>query len=102
MTNAERHPRRTLTGRVTSTKMHKTITVLVERTSKHPKYGKYVRTNKRYHAHDEQEVAGEGDLVEIMSTRPMSKLKAWRLVSVLQAAPERAAEIETSSAPALS
>ena len=95
MIENERNLRRTVTGRVTSTKMHKTITVLVERTYKHPKYGKYVRKNKSYHAHDEQEVAGEGDMVEIMSTRPISKLKCWRLVSVVQAAPERAAAIET-------
>ncbi len=102
MTETERNLRRTVTGRVTSTKMHKTITVLVERTYKHPKYGKYVRKIKSYHAHDEQEVACEGDLVEIMSTRPISKLKCWRLVSVLQAAPDRAAPIETETSPVVS
>jgi small subunit ribosomal protein S17 len=95
MESTTRSPRRTLTGRVTSTKTHKTITVLVERTFKHAKYGKYVRKNKRYHVHDEEERSGEGDLVEIMETRPISKLKSWRLVRVVQAAPERAAAGES-------
>lgn len=86
---AARNLRATLIGRVTSDKMSKTITVLVERTYKHPKYGKYMRSNKRYHAHDEGELAGVGDLVEIAATRPLSKLKRWRLVRIVEAAPER-------------
>lgn len=90
---AERNLRQTLIGRVTSDKMAKTITVLVERTYKHAKYGKYVRNNKRYHAHDESEQAGVGDLVEIASTRPLSKLKRWRLVSIVEAAPERGVDL---------
>jgi len=85
--------RRTLIGRVTSTKMKSTITVLVERTFRHPKYGKYVRKNKAYHAHDPAEQAHVGDLVEVMACRPISRLKRWRLVRVIEAAPERGAEI---------
>lgn len=83
---SERNLRRTLTGTVTSTKTQKTITVLVERRFKHVKYGKFVRKTKRYHAHDEGEAAAVGDKVEIIAARPMSKLKRWRLVRVLDAA----------------
>jgi len=90
---AARNLRATLIGRVTSDKMAKTITVKVERTFKHPKYGKYVRRDKRYHAHDEGEVAGIGDLVEIAATRPLSKLKRWRLVRVVEAAPDRGEDL---------
>ena len=93
--SVRRSQRRTLTGRVTSTKMKNTITVLVRRTFKHPKYGKIVRRNKAYHAHDPAEKARPGDLVEIAGTRPISKLKRWVLVSVLEAAPERGAEVGT-------
>ena len=93
----DRAKRRVLTGRVTSTKMKNTITVLVERTYRHPKYGKYVRKNKRYHAHDEKEQAGVGDLVEIASTRPISKLKRWRLVRIAEAAPERGIDVAAIS-----
>ncbi len=92
-TAAARNLRATLIGRVTSDKMAKTITVLVERTHKHPKYGKYVRSNKRYHAHDEGELAGQGDMVEIAATRPLSKLKRWRLVRIVEAAPERGVDL---------
>ncbi len=81
-----RHARRVLQGVVTSTKGAKTITVSVERTFKHPKYGKYVRKRKKYMAHDEKEEAGVGDTVELASTRPLSKLKRWRLVRILDKA----------------
>jgi small subunit ribosomal protein S17 len=90
---SDRHVRRTLVGTVTSDRMKNTITVLVERTFRHPKYGKFVRENKRYHAHDEREEAGVGDRVEIMATRPISRLKRWRLVRVVEAAPERGFEV---------
>ena len=89
-----RNSRRTLQGTVTSTKGSKTITVLVSRTFKHAKYGKYMRRQKKYHAHDEAEVAGDGDLVEIAATRPISKLKCWRLVKVIEAAPERGLDVD--------
>jgi small subunit ribosomal protein S17 len=73
-----------LIGTVTSAKNQKTITVEVERTFKHAKYGKYVRRRKRYLAHDEQADARPGDQVVIVSTRPMSKRKRWRLEKVLE------------------
>lgn len=79
---------RTLQGRVTSSKMDKTVTVLVERRVRHPLYKKYVRKSTKIHAHDEQNQCREGDLVVIEQCRPMSKTKAWRLVEVV----ERAAE----------
>ncbi len=88
-----RNQRRTLQGRVTSTRMKNTITVLVERTFKHRKYGKYMRRKKRYHAHDEHEQAHLGDLVLIAATRPISRLKRWRLVSVVETATERGEDV---------
>jgi small subunit ribosomal protein S17 len=95
-TTARGH-RRTMTGRVTSTRMKDTITVLVERTFRHPKYGKYMRKNKRYHAHAEEGRAAPGDLVEIVAARPMSRLKRWRLVRVVEAARERGIEVSVAS-----
>lgn len=73
---------RTVSGVVVSNKMDKTITVLVERQVKHPIYGKYIKRSKKIHAHDEQNVCQEGDLVTIEETRPVSKTKAWALSSV--------------------
>lgn len=70
---------RALQGRVVSDKMDKTVTVLVERKVKHPLYGKIIRRSKKYHAHDENNEFHEGDLVEIMETRPLAKTKAWRV-----------------------
>jgi small subunit ribosomal protein S17 len=96
----KRNARRTLIGTVASSKGDKTITVVVERTFKHPKYNKYVRKRKKYHAHDEQNAAGVGDQVEIVSTRPLSKLKRWRLGSIVQAAPDRGIEVEQIAAEA--
>ncbi|MCC7011949.1 MAG: 30S ribosomal protein S17 [Planctomycetes bacterium] len=92
-----RSTRRTLRGTVVSTKMQKTITVQVERMYKHAKYGKYLRERKRYHVHAEDGAAKNGDLVEIMSIRPMSKLKRWRLVRVVTAAVDRGAEVSEIS-----
>lgn len=83
-----RNTRRTLEGVVTSDKMEKTITVLVTRTYQHPKYKKFVREQKKHHAHDEKGEAKIGDRVEIMSCRPLSKLKRWRLVRVVAKAAE--------------
>jgi small subunit ribosomal protein S17 len=76
--------RRTLTGRVVSDKMQKTVTVLVERRVKHPMYGKLVTRSKKYHAHSEGDGAAAGDLVEIEECRPLSKTKAWRVARVLE------------------
>ena len=81
-----RKPRRRLQGIVTSDKMDKTVTVLWERQVLHPRTHKYIKRRKKLHAHDENNEAHEGDLVEIMATRPISKLKSWRVVKVLRKA----------------
>ncbi|HQV79445.1 MAG TPA: 30S ribosomal protein S17 [Agitococcus sp.] len=75
---------RTLTGKVVSNKMDKSITVLIERLVKHPKYGKYIRRSTKLHAHDESNVCQEGDIVTIAECRPLSKTKAWTLVAVVE------------------
>jgi len=75
---------RTVTGRVVSDKMDKTIAVNVERLVKFPIYGKFVRRSTKYLAHDEQNQAKEGDVVSIASCRPLSKNKTYKLVSVLE------------------
>jgi small subunit ribosomal protein S17 len=71
-------------GEVVSANSDKTIVVKVERRIRHPLYGKEIRRSKRYHAHDEKNEAQVGDLVRIMDTRPISKLKHWRLVEILR------------------
>lgn len=68
---------RTLTGKVVSDKMDKTVTVLVERKVKHPIYGKVIRRSKKFHAHDEKNEFHEGDIVVIRESRPISKSKSW-------------------------
>ena len=73
---------RTLIGVVTSNKMDKTVTVLVERKVKHPLYSKYVAKSKKYHAHDEL-ACGEGDRVEIEEVRPVSKTVSWNVTKIL-------------------
>ncbi|MEN3352668.1 MAG: small subunit ribosomal protein [Betaproteobacteria bacterium] len=83
-TERETPNKRTLTGRVVSDKMTKTVTVLVERRVKHPLYGKFVTRTKKYHAHDENGDYHDGDLVEIEETRPVSKTKAWRVTKLLE------------------
>ena len=75
---------RTLTGRVISNKLAKTVTVLIERKVKHPLYGKYITRSTKYHAHTEDALA-EGDLVEIKECRPISKTKAWTVVRRVEA-----------------
>ncbi len=82
MSNQEKLTR-TVTGRVVSNKMDKTITVLVERKVAHPLYGKYIKRSTKLHAHDEQNVCREGDIVRIEECRPLSKTKTWRLVEVV-------------------
>ena len=74
---------RTLTGKVVSDKMDKTVTVLVERKVKHPLYGKIIRRSKKYHAHDENNEYPEGDVVTIEECRQFSKTKAWRLAALV-------------------
>jgi small subunit ribosomal protein S17 len=78
--------KRTLTGRVVSSKMQKTITVAVERLVKHDRYGKYVRRTTKLLAHDENGEGREGDLVDIAECRRLSSRKAWRLVRVVKRA----------------
>ena len=75
---------RTLTGKVVSNKMDKSITVLIERKVKHPVYGKYITRSTKLHAHDEQNVCQEGDIVTISECRPLSKTKNWTLVAVVE------------------
>jgi len=74
---------RTLTGRVTSNKMKKTIAVEIERLVKHPKYGKYIRRTTKLLAHDENSESREGDTVAIVQCRPLSRRKSWRLLRVV-------------------
>ena len=73
-------PKRVLTGRVTSDKTDKTITVLVERRVMHPLYKKFIRRSKKYAAHDEVNLCKEGDLVSIEECRPLSKRKTWLVI----------------------
>lgn len=75
---------RTLTGRIVSDKMNKTVTVLVERRVTHPLVGKVITRSKKYHAHDEKNEFHEGDLVQIKETRPISRTKAWRVSKLLE------------------
>ena len=80
---AARGERTELVGKVTSAKMEKTIVVEVQRLVQHPKYRRVVRISKKFYAHDEKREAKIGDTVRIVSTRPLSKLKRWRLKEVL-------------------
>jgi len=91
-----RHEHQILTGRVTSAKMEKTIVVEVLRLVQHPKYRRVVRISKKFYAHDEKRQAKPGDTVRIVASRPISKLKRWRLKEVLQrnASEEIKAEIK--------
>ena len=82
-----RGQRKTMEGVVVSDKMDKTRTVRVTRTVRHPFYAKVMTKSSKFHVHDESNQSREGDLVEITSTRPLSKLKRWRLVRVVKAAP---------------
>ncbi len=79
---------RTLTGRVVSDKMDKTVTVLVTRRVMHPLYGKIVTRSRKYHAHDEKNECHEGDLVMIEECRPISRTKAWRVSQLVEKARE--------------
>ena len=74
---------RTMTGKVVSNKMQKTIVVDIERTIKHPKYGKIVKRRTKLHAHDENQICQIGNIVKIRESRPYSKMKNWILVEVI-------------------
>ncbi|MFA6583354.1 MAG: 30S ribosomal protein S17 [Elusimicrobiaceae bacterium] len=85
MSEETRPSRKTFQGVVVSDKMDKTRVIRIERQYKHPKYSKVIRVSDRYYAHDEGNTSKLGDLVEIMSTRPLSKLKRWRVTRVITA-----------------
>lgn len=82
MTDTAKTTARTLSGKVVSNKMDKSITVLIERRVKHPIYGKYVKRSTKVHAHDENNACNIGDTVTIQETRPLSKTKSFALVAV--------------------
>ena len=90
---ADRSLLRTIQGVVASDKGDKTIKVVVEYQTKHPKYGKYLKRRTVLHAHDEKNEAKEGDLVEIAECRPLSKTKHHRLLRIVERAPEKAVQI---------
>ncbi len=77
---------RTVTGKVVSNKMDKTITVMIERRVKHPVYGKYITRSSKVHAHDESNQCGIGDTVVVAESRPISKSKSWKLMEVVESA----------------
>lgn len=80
--------KRTVNGRVVSNRMDKTVTIAVERLVRHPLYGKYIRRTTKLHAHDEDNSCQLGDWIAVEECRPLSKIKSWRLVKII----ERAAE----------
>jgi len=83
---AKRNARKEIVGRVASSKMDKTISVSVVRSIKHPKYGKYFKKTKTFYAHDDNNECNVNDIVRIMETRPLSRLKRWRLVEIVERA----------------
>jgi small subunit ribosomal protein S17 len=91
--------RKTEVGVVTSDKMNKTRRVEIERLVPHPKYGKFLRRRTVCHAHDERNETRVGDLVEIMETRPLSKLKRWRIVRIVRPGAQRALAAAEAAAP---
>ena len=81
---SERAKRKTVVGKVVSNKMDKTVSVAVERRYRHPLYGKYLKRTSKFMAHDEKNECKIGDTVRIMETRPLSHLKRWRLVEIVE------------------
>ena len=82
--SVENKTERTLTGRVVSDKMDKTVTVMIDRLVKHAVYGKFIRRSTKLHVHDENNISKEGDTVIITESRPRSKTKTWSLVEVVK------------------
>ena len=82
MSNSETNGR-TMVGKIVSDKMQKTIVVMIERTVKHPKYGKIMKRRTKVHAHDENQIGKIGNTVRIRESRPISKMKSWKLVEVI-------------------
>jgi small subunit ribosomal protein S17 len=80
----KRKPRKMLTGRVVSDKMDKTVTISVERTFQHPLYKKIIKKTSKIWAHDAENECRMGDRVKVMSARPLSKLKRWRVVEIIE------------------
>jgi small subunit ribosomal protein S17 len=93
---------RSITGKVVSSKMHKTITVAVERYVPHPEYGKYQRRTTKYFAHDENNECREGDVVAIEECRPLSRHKSWRLVRIVTRAAVEPSTTQATSSEAAS
>lgn len=87
LTAPARKARKVRSGRVTSAKMNKTITVVVERRERHPLYSKMITKQTKFHAHDENNEAREGDTVRMVETRPLSRTKRWRLLEIVARAP---------------
>jgi small subunit ribosomal protein S17 len=83
---SERGLRKVRTGRVTSAKMDKTVVVTVDRLVRHPLYGKTIKRRTKLYAHDAESVCREGDIVRVMETRPLSRMKRWRVIEVVQKA----------------
>lgn len=86
---------RSLTGVVLSDKADKTITVRIDRRMKHPIYGKYIRRSTKLHVHDENNEARQGDVVDIVEGRPISKTKSWRLSNIIERAPTETDEVKS-------
>src|SRR6516225_5160992 len=99
MEQPHRHQRRSAVGIVTSDKMNKTRREEIPRLVKHPRYGKYIRRRTICHVHDEKNESHQGDTVEIMESRPISKSKHWRLVRVVTKAPLAAPLVEETVVP---
>jgi len=78
--------KRTVTGKVVSSKMDKTITVMIERKVKHPVYGKYIKRSTKVHAHDANNECNQGDIVTVVACRPLSKSKKWMLENIVERA----------------
>jgi small subunit ribosomal protein S17 len=87
-TEVKQRVARAVTGTVISTKMDKTVTLLVERRERHPIYGKYIRRSSKLHAHDENNECRPGDRVTVRESRPLSKTKTWVLERIVERAPE--------------
>ena len=86
MSDTTRNSRKVRTGTVVSISGNKTIVVQTMERKRHPKYGKMMTTTKKFHAHDEECSAGLGDKVRVMETRPLSRMKRWRLVEIIERA----------------
>lgn len=93
-TERKRGQRKVLRGTVSSHKMDKTLTVVVDRLVRHPMYEKFLRRRTKVHAHDEKNEARVGDIVEVMETRPLSKLKRWRLLRIVRRQAEQTGAVQ--------